>query len=120
MSASYAATPGPPKAAGEGAQLSRSAARRLRFDRFGHAVTVVCESCHSILDARIRSCRFCRNSKQRRAKIRRSFPWARAARFAARTYEVIGFQRRHHSRLKESPTVGTNTSSSIRTKDFAI
>ena len=61
---------------------------------FGNAVTIVCQSCHSILDAKDPNLQILQRFKVRTSEDRPLIPLGTRGKMRATDYEVIGFQRR--------------------------
>jgi len=61
---------------------------------FGHAVTIVCDSCHSILDAKDRNLQILQKFKAATNEARPLIPLGTRGKIRGADYEVIGFQRR--------------------------
>jgi len=66
----------------------------LTVRSFGNAVTIVCDSCHSILDAKGPSLQILQNFKVATDKARPLIPLGTRGKIRGTDYEVIGFQRR--------------------------
>jgi hypothetical protein len=66
----------------------------LTVRSFGNAVTIVCDSCHSILDAKDPSLQILQNFKVATDKARPLIPLGTRGKIRGTDYEVIGFQRR--------------------------
>jgi hypothetical protein len=66
----------------------------LTVRSFGNAVTIVCNSCHSILDARDPRLQILQRFKVATDEIRPLIPLGTRGKIRGTDYEVIGFQRR--------------------------
>jgi hypothetical protein len=66
----------------------------LTVRSFGNAVTIVCDSCHSILDAKDPSLQILQRFKAATDETRPLIPLGTRGKIRGTDYEVIGFQRR--------------------------
>ena len=66
----------------------------LNIRSFGNAVTVVCESCHSILDAKDPNLQILQRFKVAAGEYRPLIPLGTRGKIRGADYEVIGFERR--------------------------
>jgi hypothetical protein len=66
----------------------------LTVRSFGNAVTIVCDSCHSILDAKDPNLQILQRFKVATDEVRPLIPLGTRGKIRGTDYEVIGFQRR--------------------------
>jgi hypothetical protein len=66
----------------------------LSVRSFDHAVTIVCGSCHSILDARSPELRILQEFERKSRAVQPLIPLGKRGRLHGAPYEVIGFQQR--------------------------
>ena len=81
------------EAAGEVAELS-GMRRCIAVRSFGNAVTIVCESCHSILDAKDPRLEILQRFKVATDEVQPLIPLGTRGKIRGADYEVIGFERR--------------------------
>ena len=90
----------------------------LTLRSFNNAVTVVCQSCHSILDAKDPNLQILQQFKAS-VDEKPLIPLGSRGKIRGTDYEVIGFQR-CTIHVGASPTAGMSMCCSIPTRVFAI
>src|SRR5438132_3939175 len=93
MSASTPPLSGPPKAQAKALNCPKCGAA-IVLRSFGQAETVVCASCHSILDAKDPNLAILQQFEIKTSDIRPLIPLGTRGKLRGMDYEVIGFQRR--------------------------
>src|SRR6185369_547759 len=66
----------------------------LQMRSFGHAVSLICESCHSVIDARDPKLKVLQTFKTATNEEKPKIPLGSRGKWRGIDYEVIGFQRR--------------------------
>lgn len=89
-----AGTPSPPTTPHVKAMNCPGCGAALRLRSFSQAVTVVCESCHSILDAQDPQLKILQQFKKATGEDEPLIPIGTRGKIRATPYEAIGFQRR--------------------------
>ena len=93
MSAGTPPLPNPPKPQAQGLNCPQCGAA-ITLRALGHAETVVCESCHSILDAKDPNLQILQKFEAITGEARPLIPLGSRGKLRGTDYEVIGFQRR--------------------------
>src|SRR6266705_4626186 len=93
MSAGTPPLSGPPKPQAKALKCPKCGAA-IVFHYFGQAVTVVCASCHSILDAKDPNLAILQQFEAATSASKPLIPLGTRGKLRGADYEVIGFQRR--------------------------
>jgi len=93
MSAGAPPLSGPPKPQAKGLNCPKCGAA-ITLHSFGQAVTVVCGSCHSILDAKDPNLAILQQFEAAIREVKPLIPLGTRGKLRGTDYEVIGFQRR--------------------------
>src|SRR4029077_11114580 len=93
MSAGPPPLSGPPKPQAKGLNCPKCGAA-ITLHSFGQAVTVVCASCHSILDAKDPNLAILQQFEADTGEVPPLIPLGTRGKLRGTDYEVIGFQRR--------------------------
>src|SRR5207245_9915373 len=94
MSAGTPPLSGPPKLPAKGLNCPKCGAA-ITLHSFGQAVTVVCASCHSILDAKDPNLAILQQFEAITHDVKPLIPLGTRGKLRGTDYELIGFQRRH-------------------------
>jgi hypothetical protein len=93
MSAGVPPLPGPPKPQAKGLNCPKCGAA-IVLRSFGQAVTVVCASCHCVLDAKDPNLAILQQFEAITHDVRPLIPLGTRGKLRGTDYEVVGFQRR--------------------------
>src|SRR5229473_123728 len=93
MSAGAPPLSGPPKPQAKGLNCPKCGAA-ITLHSFGQAVTVVCGSCHSILDAKDPHLAILQQFEAATGEVKPQIPLGTRGKLRGTDYEVVGFQRR--------------------------
>jgi hypothetical protein len=93
MSAGVPPLPGPPKPQAKGLNCPKCGAA-IVLRSFGQAVTVVCASCHCVLDAKDPNLAILQQFEAITHDVRPLIPLGARGKLRGTDYEVVGFQRR--------------------------